>query len=323
MPKRLKPLRLRQSKQAPRDDGFALIVVIWVAVLLSIMAAAFTASVKGRLRTASAKVQSAKAEAAADAGIQLALLELLARSRDPAVQPRLTQTGAPVACATGDETIVVIEVEDEEAKVNLNTPNEALLLALVSGLGASPQDAHVFVDRLMDFRDFDNDKRTGGAEREDYAKAGMARGPKNSDFVSADELDQVLGLPRALIERMKPHVTTLSSQPGVDPGDASKALKSILKRGATGGFEADIAFDDPVFGDEPLAAQFASSSSQRNYLIRAVARLNSGVTWVGETLVALPLGANGLPALRQWRRGDGMANGPRKSYVHPKTAPPC
>ena len=130
------PERSRPTRPRPRDDGFALIVGIWVAVLLSIMAAGFTASAKGRIRTTSAKV-----EAAADAGIQIAMLELLARSRDPAVTARFTQSGITAACASDDETIVAISVEDEEGKVNLNTPDEALLLALISGLGAAPSDA--------------------------------------------------------------------------------------------------------------------------------------------------------------------------------------
>ena len=146
------PERSTSPRPRQRDDGFALIVVIWVAVLLSIMAAAFTASVKGRIRTTSAKVQSAKVEAAADAGIQIAMLELLARSRDPAVEARFTQSGVSAVCATDDETIVAISIEDEEGKVNLNTPNEALLLALVSGLGAAPLDARTYVDRILDFR---------------------------------------------------------------------------------------------------------------------------------------------------------------------------
>lgn len=318
MPERSRPSRPRQ-----RDDGFALIVVIWVAVLLSIMAAAFTASVKGRIRTTSAKVQAAKVEAAADAGIQIAMLELLARRRDPAVAARFTQSGITAACATDDETIVAISVEDEEGKVNLNTPDDTLLLALVSGLGAAPLDARTYVDRILDYRDFDHDKRAYGAESEDYGKAGRALGPKDSDFVSVDELDQVLGLPRALIERMKPFVTTLSSQVGVDPGEASKALKAILKKGAAADFQADIAFDDPAFADEPLSAQFSSVSTHGNYLIRAVARSKSGATWIGEALVALPLGSNGVPTLRQWRRGEGLSRSARKADSFPATAPPC
>ena len=321
------PERSRPSKHGNRDDGFALIVVIWVTVLLSIMAAAFTASVKGRIRTTSAKVQAAKVEAAADAGIQIAMLELLARTRDPAVAPRFTQTGTAAACAANDETIVVIEVEDEEGKVNLNTPNEALLLALLSGLGAAPLEARTYADRILDYRDFDHDKRADGAESEDYSKAGRAVGPKDSDFVSVDELDQVLGLPRALVERMKPFVTTLSSQAGVDAEEASKALKAILQKGAAGGFQDDIAFEDPVFGGETLAPQFSAISSRRNYLIRAVARSSSGTnwgaTWIGEALVALPLGANGVPAMRQWRRGQGTPGAAGKTYAFPATAPPC
>ena len=315
--------RSRPSTHGNRDDGFALIVVIWVAVLLSIMAAAFTASVKGRIRTMSAKVQAAKVEAAADAGIQIAMLELLARSRDPSVPARFTQTGTVAACAAGDETIVVIEVEDEEGKVNLNTPNEALLLALLSGLGAAPLDARTYADRILDYRDFDHDKRADGAESEDYGKAGRAVGPKDSDFVSVDELDQVLGLPRAFVERMKPFVTTLSSQAGVDAGEASKALKAILQKGAAGGFQDDIAFEDPVFGDQPLAPQFSAISSRRNYLIRAVARSSFGATWIDEALVALPLGANGVPAMRQWRRGQGLPGAAGKTYAFPATASPC
>ena len=51
-----------------RDRGFVLILVIFVAALLALLAAIFSTSVRSHLRLAAGAIQGAKSEAIADAG---------------------------------------------------------------------------------------------------------------------------------------------------------------------------------------------------------------------------------------------------------------
>lgn len=285
------------------QKGFALIVVIWVGVLLALMAAAFSSAVRSRLRSTAGEAETVQSEALADAGVKIALLDLL----QPAAPKtrRFTADGTPVACGIGTQGAVLIQVEDEAGKVNLNTANEEILIALFTGLGAGRLEARKFTDRILDFRDIDTDKRSDGAEREDYKKAGNPVGPKNSDFSSVDELDQVLNIPPELRDRAKPFLTTLSSQNGIDPHVAPKGLKPLLARG-TSDILSNIQTDSDgssIFNSGELPPQFVSASSHNGYTIRAEAFLPAGARYVSEAIVELPNGATGAPVFRQWRRG--------------------
>jgi Tfp pilus assembly protein PilX len=314
-----KPALKSQTPVGPQS-GFALIIVIWLTVLLSIMAAAFTSAVNGRLRTAAAKRDVAQAEALAEAGTRMALLDLLTRPSDTS-QPARFVPGAAVICRAGPDEALVILVRDEDGKVNLNTRNGKLLEALMRGLGASAADARGYTAKIMDFRDFDHDRRPDGAERDDYAKEpGSHLPPKDGDFASVDELAQVFGLPTDLVARMTPYVTTVSNLDGLDPAVAEPELVATLRKGGEGGFAASEAPDG--IGSTPNVALpgFKAVSSRRNYSIHAEATLSSGTRYAAETLVALGVGGNGSPSFRQWRR----ALQPLMTFP-PKAAglPPC
>src|SRR5262249_17724655 len=72
----------RSSEQAPgamsrsREQGIALIAVLWMLVLLSIVAAALSLETRSSTRVARNMAENAAARAAADAGVQRALLDL-------------------------------------------------------------------------------------------------------------------------------------------------------------------------------------------------------------------------------------------------------
>lgn len=287
---------------APQERGFALIVVIWLTVLLSIMAAAFTSAVNGRLRTAAAKRDVAKAGVLAEAGTRIALLDLLTRPSDLSQRARFIP-GEAVICRAGSEEILTILVRDEDGKVNLNTRNAKVLEALMIGLGTGAADARGYTNKIMDFRDFDHDRRPDGAERDDYAKEpGRHLPPKDGDFASIDELSQVMGLPTDLVARMKPYVTTLSNLDGLDPAVAEPELVAILRRGGSGGFAASEDLDGTGSSPDMALPEFKAVSTRRNYSIHAEALLSSGTRYAAQTLVVLGVGGNGSPSFRQWRR---------------------
>jgi general secretion pathway protein K len=320
------PTERKAPQVALRQKGFALIAVIWIGILLALIAAAFSSAVRSRLRETAGRAELIRAEAAADAGVRIALMELLNRGRDSKAVLRFPNDGTPVSCSIVTDITLIIRVEDEEGKVNLNTANEDLLVALFAGLGATHEKARGYAERVMDFRDGDHDKRLDGAEREDYAKSpdGLL-GPKDADFAAIDELDQVLGLPPDLREKAKPFLTVFSGKDGIDASVASRGLRDILVAGSNGIVAAsnDAGASGSAFSiSSDLPRTFLSQSSRRAYGITAEAILPSGARYVSEAVAGLPNGDVGIPVFQHWRRGMSRTPAGQQLPV-PKNAGPC
>lgn len=298
------------------ERGFILVLVLWSVVLLALLAAGFSKSVRTYIRSATSDQEIARAEAFADGGVNLALLDLVsARQKGPA-QRRFAPNGAAAGCHTGDGALVFIRIEDEAGKVNLNLANESLLAALFAGVGAPSDQASAYAARVLDFRDADDDVQPNGAEDADYAAAGSPVGPKNGPFDTIDELDQVLGLPPGFLDKVKPFITVHSGQKGVDTTTAPPVLEAILDaasaQSATGGL-------DRISG---TLAEFASRSNRRAYTIHALARMPTGVQYVSQAVVEFPELSLPRYQLRQWRRG-GATEALKDSATDPDDLPPC
>ncbi len=150
--------------------GLALVVVLWVLVLLSLIAASFSRTTRTEINVARNLVDNAKAEALAEAGVYLAILALL--DPDPAQRPRAD--GTPFEVAFGGAEITV-SVQDEGGKIDLNQAPDELLRGLLlaaawtgpdgeaARLGADEADA--LVDAIRDFADEDDLHRLSTAPR--------------------------------------------------------------------------------------------------------------------------------------------------------------
>ncbi len=207
-------------------------------------------------------------------------------------------------CRVPGAGYLVIKVEDEGGKVALNTPNTALLQALFTGLGAAEDEARSYAARIADYRDPDDDRRSDGAEKDDYqdASGGGVGGPKNADFETVDELDRVTGIPADLRERAKPWLTAQGQATGVDPQTAAPALVDLLVRGSTSALGGGFASADGEGEDLPAALR--SPSSRAAFTVRAIAVIaDSGAIFVREAI----LGVTGRGAAgsrwRDWKQG--------------------
>ena len=112
---------------------------------------------------------------------------------------------------------VLVTVEDEAGKVDLNSASEPLLRALLAGAGATPVEVDRITAAILDYRDADNLRRPDGAEADEYRLAGRQNGPKNAPFDSIFELGQVLGVDAALAHQS----ATVRDRPFWSAGDRS------------------------------------------------------------------------------------------------------
>jgi general secretion pathway protein K len=195
--------------------GFALVSVLWAAIILAVIAASIMASGRSDARISRSRATAAQGIALADAGINAATYRLLAR--DPAVHPPLD--GTPFRIDIEGRTITV-RVQDEAGKIDLNVAPAALLLRLLSATGLDPEAAQAETDRILDWREGGDLRRLNGAKQEDYRLAGYSYGPRGAAFLSIDELRLVMGMTPELYERLKPAITVVSQLGSIDPAVA-------------------------------------------------------------------------------------------------------
>ena len=88
----------------------------------------------------------------------------------------------------------------EAARIDLNAAPKDLLANLFAGLGAGPEDAAQYADRIIGWR---TPPKADAAEDEVslYRAAGLAYSPRQAPFAHVNELALVLGLPPALVDR--------------------------------------------------------------------------------------------------------------------------
>ena len=278
--------------------------------LLAVIAAAFTASIRSHIQGAANTVSNAKAEALADAGVQIAIGKLISLRRSPPPTGSPWPTGPLVVCTVRDLGSIYVGSRMRRAKFDLNYADDRLLGSIFRGLGTTAQEASGYVDRIVDFRDSDELRRPQSAEWPEYRSATLGYGPKNSLFESREELDQVLGLSESLRKRLQPFITVHSRREGIDPSRASEELLQAIV-GVSGTLDAKA---PTAISDAQITAprnrivvpqEFVSPSSFRAFRILSEGTTLQGSQFVREAIAEFDNETLHRYGVRSWRRLDG------------------
>ena len=290
------------------ERGFALVLVIWGLGLISLIALAVITAGRYRILAAANLIENGKAEALAEAGVNLRRLELRAAfSSGSPNMLRFATNGEPLLCTMPQRGLAALAVEDEGGKADINTASPKLMSALLRGFGARTEEADHVAAAIAEFSRPAANVVLDDAAFRAYAADGRTYGPKKGPFETVLELDQVIGMRLDLLRAVLPYVTVHSRQPGVDPRVAAPALLAALAgdepakvaqlAGATRGDRAGEATPSGV------PSQFLSPSTGRSFLIRAEVRTPGGGSSGREAIVEMMAGE--MPdELREWRRGE-------------------
>lgn len=205
-----------------RSGGFALLLVLWTLVLLSLVVTHIIASGRGEARIASNLRANAAAEARADGVIYEALFRLVDTSA-----ARWTVDGPPRVIKFTD-AVATVRVTSLTGKVNPNLASEPLLAALLAVVGADPDTAMSLAAAIADWRGRDSWFSPLVQRLGPYRTAGLADGPPGSPIESLDELANVLGMTPALLQALKPHLSLYQMGPP-DPLAADPAVAQALR----------------------------------------------------------------------------------------------
>jgi general secretion pathway protein K len=187
-----------------RQRGFALLIVLWTVGFLALLGTQILAASRSDTQLADNLKQEAVLEAAAEGAVQNVIFSMQA-ARDP----RFRADGVVRPTRVG-RTTVLVRVNNEGDRVNLNTASAVLLRSLIIEVGGAPGLADHLAAAILDWRTSGINARQGGAKAPDYQAAGRAYGPPGTPFQSVDELADILGMTPDLFARLNPHLTVLT-----------------------------------------------------------------------------------------------------------------
>ncbi|MGV3510862.1 MAG: general secretion pathway protein GspK [Novosphingobium sp.] len=264
----------------PVENGYAMIAAVGAITLFATLALLLVSVTRGSVVMAGAERDRAEANAAAEAGLAMALSGLVEAG----------PTGAwPIDGRVRYETFgpakLSIRIEDERGKLPINLLEEVQIRRMLERTGLKGERLNVAADSLNDWLDEDDQRRQSGAEREFYVNRGIV--PRNGPLVSVAELSAIRGFDQALVARLKPIITLHWSNGPFEPRHAS--LDAIAVMSSDG--------EDPVAQIErarELAGQVAAFSFDtegglvgRPLLVTVDANLPDGGHAVRKTLVEL------------------------------------
>ncbi|HLY56038.1 MAG TPA: type II secretion system protein GspK [Stellaceae bacterium] len=263
-----------------RHRGFALLLVLWALVLISLLVTQLASTGRREARIAGNLTRGAKAETAADGAVYEAIFHILDSAP---TQWMLDGKDHRLAVDGGTTTV---RIESEAGKVNPNTAPPELLQALLVGIGLDQREAAELAAAIVNWRETNNGEQTDTQALAAYAAAGLDHGPPGEPFQSLDELGRVLGMTPEILARLKPHLTLY--RPG---------------------------FPDPAFADPVVRKAFTSLQLDENddiphgsgldaVTITADARLDSGERFIRRAIVRLGAGFDRGFVIGEWRRVD-------------------
>jgi len=201
-------------------DGFVLVAVLWILSAFATLAAIYSIYVANTAMAVAGTNEAIEADALMSASIELTAYQLVDMPEES--RPTRGAFNFRLGRAT-----VEVEFCSEAARIDLNEAPKELLSGLLVVLGAQPDAAAQYANRIIGWR---TRPKTGAQDAEAmlYQTAGLPYLPRGAPFDHVGELWLVLGLPPELVERALPHVTVFSGQERVNTRDAAPEVLAAI-----------------------------------------------------------------------------------------------
>jgi len=222
------PARVRKA-----SDGFIVVAVLWILSALAVLATIYAIYVANTAMALAANDDAVVAQGLISAGVELSAYQILSAPKD--ARP----TRGRLALRMGRASVRG-DFRAETARIDLNAAPKELLAGLFAVLGAQPEDAQQYAERIIGWRTAPaSESRDGEASL--YRQAGLDYGPRGAPFAHVAELWLVLGLPPALVERALPYLTVFSGRAEINIRDAAPEVVAALPGMSPDGLAAALA----------------------------------------------------------------------------------
>lgn len=191
------------------DQGFALVLVLWILVLLTAMVAEFAYSMRTEVTITRNFKEATQAYYLARSGLIRSIVEMLrntaiAKDRgygDEATESRVWRVNVPIPPQGFGAGEFIVHIDNLAGLIDLNAASEKLLGLMANSLDMSDIERAVIVDSILDWRDRDDFHRLNGAENTYYTSLANPYSCKNAPFDSVEELLLVRGMSGELFEK--------------------------------------------------------------------------------------------------------------------------
>jgi general secretion pathway protein K len=295
----------RALRAYPSERGIALILVLWLTILLTVIAAGFAYSMRTEALAARNAVALAQARALADGAVSRVAFELMR----PRMLGETWQADGAVHNWDEGEASIAANAVDESGNIDLNAASEVLLRGLFQTAGGVDADtAARLVDAIGDWKDADDLRRPNGAEAPEYQAAGLSYKPANGPFETVAELQRVLGMTPALYAAVAGSLTIFSRQAGINPAFASRTVLLALPNATPEIVDAYIAQrSDALKNRQPLPAfplAAVGAAPINVWRIRAEVTTSDGATFIREAVIRPGGDALHPVTVLMWQEGD-------------------
>lgn len=244
-----------------RECGFALLIVLWSLVLLSLILTQLLSAGRTEAQLAANLRNAAVAETTADGAVQEALFHLLAQG--------------PLVWAPGQTHIVHIgrgvaevSIQSLSDKVNPNIADVPVLKAMLMLCGSPPTRATALANAIVVWRG--DAAGPGGNVSAAYQAAGAGYLPPTAPLESLDELGLIIGMTPQLLTCLTPHLSLYQDAPASlrsnDPFVA-RALRAAAQDG-------DMIAETPATIATPAIVVTATATARgTRFVRRATVRL--------------------------------------------------
>jgi general secretion pathway protein K len=226
----------RSGTHAGGERGFIIVAVLWIMTALATLAAIYATYVVRAAYTVGPSDDRVNAEALFTAALELTAYRLSVGRKDAGGQDAGRQDAGRreerpshgrLNFRLGRATVVE-EFHSESGRIDLNGAPKPLLANLFVMLGAKPDDADQFADRIIGWRTAAPKNGAPDPEADAYRVAGRNYKPRGAPFQEVGELWLVLGLPPAWVERVMPYVTVYGGGAQVNILDAQPLVLAAL-----------------------------------------------------------------------------------------------
>lgn len=205
-----------------KQQGYALVAVLWAITLLTIMAASFSLTLRRSSNILEVTLARAQGIALANAGLTYTMLRLAI------TDPKQKWQGGSVHTVRLPGGAVRVRLFDEAGKIDINAAQFATLSHILGPLLGDTDKGSSLANAIIDWRDTDDVKQPGGAEATEYLFAQKGYVPSNRGFQAIEELQMVLGMTPALYKTLEPMLTIYTGQDGINPQMASRQVLAML-----------------------------------------------------------------------------------------------
>lgn len=288
-----------------KEQGVALVIVLWTVALLTVIAGNFVFAMRTETSATRNAVSVARAEAIANGAVHRALYETF----KPPIDANSWKADGRVREWDRDGVKIKVVMMDESGKIDLNMSSDALLKGLLLSVGVDAPRVERLLDAILDWRDVDSLPRPNGAESDAYRAAGLKYEPANAPFEAVEQLQQVLGMSPEIYHRIAPFLTVYSKQPGVNTLVAPRGVLMAIPGVDPSLVDGYIAQRNAslVVGQTPApfaaGAAFASAATDAVTNVYAEAQMPDGAVFVREAVARRSGEARHPVAFLSWKEG--------------------